>query len=483
MKRLAVAAALLVSAGALAQPMMIDPSRMSGIPRPDPQVPAGTITVRLIRAQLSNNMPGVQVGLGGPDGEIVTQKTDENGRATFSGLKGPGPYQARATDGVEELTSQPIELQPDMGSRVMLVFQPEGGAADGVARADKRLPAGTVIVRAMNGDAPEAGLDVVLGMARAGEGTVRQYKAKTDAKGEAKFSGLEATPTVGYLAQVVKGTTPFASKPFKLQANMGSRVTLDVRPVSHDVSVLRIGPGSHFIFEVSDDVVQVVEVWRLMNTSTDAVDPGPMGLRFPLPEKALQAQPGPQNPPGFRVSGHEAVLQGPIPPGDTELQVLFALAYDGGTLDFAQPTPIPFSDFAMVTEKIDGLTVDGNQLTSEERELQGRKLILYRGPGTQPGGAVQLHFHGLPHADPTWRYVAVVVALGLLLGFGVYAVRGTGARADRERLDQQREHLLDELAALSEKAGDKEDEKRARKRQELQARLVRIYRELDELGQ
>jgi hypothetical protein len=481
-RRLVIAAILLFSAGAMAQPMMIDPSKMSGIPRPDPQVPPGTITVRLIRAQLANRMVGVQVGLAGPDGKITTQKTDENGRATFSGLPIPGPYQARSTDGVEELTSQPIELQADMGSRVMLVFQPEGGAADGVARADKKVPPGTVIVRAMNGDAPEAGLEVALGMARAGEGSVKEYKGKTDAKGEATFSGLDAKPTSGYLAEVLKGGTRFSSKPFKLQENSGSRVTLDVRPVSHDVKALRIGPGSHFIFEVSDDVVQVVEVWRLMNTSSDAIDPGPNGLHLPLPDKALQAQAGPQNPPGFTVNGHEAVLRGPIAPGDTELQVMFALVYESGALDYAQPTPIPFTDVAMVTEKTDGLSVVGNQLSSEERELQGRKLVLYRGPGTAAGGTVEFHVRGLPHADPTWRYVAVVVALGLLLGFGVYAVRGSGGRADRERLDQQREHLLNELAALSEKVGDKEDEKRVRKRQELQARLVRIYRELDELG-
>ncbi|MCU1282621.1 MAG: hypothetical protein JWM53_6167, partial [bacterium] len=143
-----VALLLLSSSVALAQPMMIDPAKMSGIPRPDPQVPAGTITVRLIRGELANRMTGIDVGLADSDGKVVMQKTDDQGRATFGGLKAPGPYQARATDGIEELTSQPIELQPSMGSRVMLVFSPKGGAADGVARPDKALPGGTIVVRA-----------------------------------------------------------------------------------------------------------------------------------------------------------------------------------------------------------------------------------------------------------------------------------------------------------------------------------------------
>ena len=72
--------------------MMIDPSKMSGIPRPDPQVPPGTITVRLIRGELSNRVVGLDVALADESGKIVKQKTDAEGRATFSGLAAPGPY-------------------------------------------------------------------------------------------------------------------------------------------------------------------------------------------------------------------------------------------------------------------------------------------------------------------------------------------------------------------------------------------------------
>lgn len=472
-----VALVMLSSAMVFAQPMMIDPSKMSGISRPDPQVPPGTITVRLIRGQLSNRMTGIDVGLVGADGKAQTQKTDDQGRATFSGLAAPGPYTAKATDGVEELASQPIELQENMGSRVMLVFTAQAGA-DGVAHPDKKLPPGTVVVRATGeGGEPAAGIDIVLGQARAGERAVKELKAKTNGDGEATFTSLDAKPGTGYLAEALQDGQRFASKPFKLQDNMGSRVTIDVRPVSKDVSGLRIGPGSHFIFEVSDDVVQVAEVWRLMNTTSTAIDPGPGGLHLPLAEHAVSAQGGPQNPPNVTVAGHEVVVKGPIAPGDTEIQVVFAMAYDGANLDFEQKTPVPFDDTAMVTEKIDGLTVDGNQLTSEDRELQGRKLVLYRGPGTSPGGAVEYHFRGLPHNDPTWRYLASAIAVALLLGFGVYASRGTAAKATRERLEQQREHLLGELAALEKTDAS---DKRERKKQELTARLVRIYRELDE---
>ena len=479
MKKLAMVFLLLFSSVAVAQPMMMDPSKMSGISRPDPQVPAGTITVRLIRGQLSNRMTGVDVALVGADGKNYKQKTDDQGRATFAGLAAPGPYTAKATDGVEELASQPIELQSDMGSRVMLVFQPKAGTAHGVARPDKALPAGTIVVKAVGeGGEPAADVEVVLGHARAGEKSVEERKSKTNGAGEATFTGNDAKPNSGYLAEVVQDGQRFASKPFKLQENMGSRVTVDVRPVSKDVAQLKIGQGSHIILEVSDDVVQVAEVWRLQNPSATAIDPGANGLHLPLAEHALSSQGGPQNPPNVTVAGHEVVVKGPIAPGDTEVQVVFALAYDTGSLDFEQKTPLPFDEVALVTEKIGGMTVEGNSLTSEDRELQGRKLVLYRGPGTPAGGAITLHLRGLPHNDPTWRYLASAIALLLIVAFGVYATRGVTGGGSRDKLEQQKEQLLGELAALEKTDGG---DKRERKKQELTARLVRIYRELDEL--
>jgi hypothetical protein len=469
-------ALLLFSTTALAQPMMVDPSKMSGIPRPDPQVPTGTITVRLIRGELSNRLIGVEVELASKAGEVKKLKTDENGRATFNGLTIPGPYLARANDGVEELTSQPIALESNMGSRVMLVFQPSGGVADGVGRPDKSVPAGTIVVRAIGeGGAPQKGLAVRLGLARQGESSVKEYKGTTDDKGEASFDGLDAKPTSGYLAEVLRDGTQFSSRPFRLQENMGARVTLDVRPVSKDTAQLRIGPGSHFIFEVTDDAVQVVEMWRLMNPTTNAIDPGPNGLHLPLPDKAVQAQSGPNNPQGFTVAGHDAVLRGPIPPGDTEIQIMYVLAFEGDTLEFRQPTPLAFEDLALVTEKVPGLSVEGEGLSSEDRELQGRKLILYRGTSTNAGGSIALSFHGLPHSDPTFRYLAVAVALAFLLGFMGYAWRAPAERSRRSDLEAERERLLTELAAHK---GD--SDKAAAKKQKLTDRLLAIYRELDE---
>jgi hypothetical protein len=223
----------------------------------------------------------------------------------------------------------------------------------------------------------------------------------------------------------------------------------------------------------------VIEVLHIVNSSAQAVDPGPTGLHLPLPRKALQATAGPQNPPTLSVAGHEAVLRGPISPGTTELQIMFLLAYDTANLDFAQRTPIAWEQVGMVTEKIDGLDITGNGLERTDRTVQGRPLLLFVGPGVPAGALIELHITGLPHANATWRYVAVVVVGLLLLAFGVYAARGTGARDRLKTLEAERERLLNELVALEHKQGH--DQKRAHKKEELTKKLARVYRELDEV--
>jgi hypothetical protein len=489
MKALVWLVTLALSSMAIAQPMMIDPSKMSGIPRPDPQVPAGTITVRLIRGELSNRMPGVEVKLADEKGQVVTAKTDDQGRATFNGLAEGQRYQARASAGAEELTSQPIDLPSGMGVRVMLVFAAGGGAtgeamaggpaADGVARPDKALPAGTVLVRAVGeGGTPLPGLSVILGHVRAGEQGVTQTRGTTDDKGEVKLAGNDVKPQSGYVVEVLKNDTRFASKPFRLQENMGSTVVVEARAVSRDLSALKIDTNSHFIFDIQDDVVQVIEVLHIVNSSSQAIDP-PGGLHLTLPDKALQAGAGQGNPPTFSVNGHDALLRGPIPPGQTELQLAFLLAYDTGMIDFTQRLPIAWDQVSLVTEKIDGLEIAGNGLERHEREVQGRTLLLFVGPGVRAGEEVTLHVSGLPHANPLWRYVTAVAVALLLLGFGIYAAGGTRARDQLTALEGERERLLNELVALEQKHGS--DKKRDARKEELTAKLAKVYRELDEV--
>src|SRR5437899_9975211 len=85
-----------------AQFQMPDAKEMSGIPRPVTDLPNGTISVRLIRGDLSNNLPNhpVELHVGA---KVLTEKTDEAGRAQFAGLEAGATVKAVAVVDGERL--------------------------------------------------------------------------------------------------------------------------------------------------------------------------------------------------------------------------------------------------------------------------------------------------------------------------------------------------------------------------------------------
>ncbi len=135
---LALAAVIAVAVPAGAQ--MPDVRQMSGIPMPSADVPVGTIVVRVIRGDLSNNLPNQPVELH-VGGRVLKAETDETGRATFSGVPiGSDAHAITTVDG-ERLESSHIELGPAAGVRVMLA----AGAGAGAPAAAAPVPAGPVV--------------------------------------------------------------------------------------------------------------------------------------------------------------------------------------------------------------------------------------------------------------------------------------------------------------------------------------------------
>jgi hypothetical protein len=99
---------------------MPDPKQMSGIPRPVTDLPNGTISVRLIKGELSNNIANHPVELHVGD-KVQTAKTDESGRAEFRDLPAGTTVKAVAVVDGERLESQEFPVQGQGGIRLMLV--------------------------------------------------------------------------------------------------------------------------------------------------------------------------------------------------------------------------------------------------------------------------------------------------------------------------------------------------------------------------
>jgi len=112
-----------LSGGALlsAQFQMPDPKQMAGIPRPVTDLPDSSISVRLIRGQLSNNIASHLVELHFANGRVLKVNTDEAGRAQFDKLPRGESVKASADVDGEHLESQDFQVPAQGGVRLMLV--------------------------------------------------------------------------------------------------------------------------------------------------------------------------------------------------------------------------------------------------------------------------------------------------------------------------------------------------------------------------
>jgi hypothetical protein len=99
---------------------MPDVSQMSGVPLPTGDLPDGTVSVRVVRGDLSNNVPDIAVELHGDVGNRQA-RTDAEGRATFSGLTPGVSLHAMAVVDGQQLESREFTVPASGGIRVVLV--------------------------------------------------------------------------------------------------------------------------------------------------------------------------------------------------------------------------------------------------------------------------------------------------------------------------------------------------------------------------
>jgi len=124
---------------------MPDPKQMSGIPRPVTDLPAGSVSVRLIRGELSNNIADFPVELS-VNGKAQTVKTDAQGRAQFDKLPAGATLKATATVDGEKLESQEFPAPSSGGIRLMLVATDKEKAARAAAEASAPAVPGQVVL-------------------------------------------------------------------------------------------------------------------------------------------------------------------------------------------------------------------------------------------------------------------------------------------------------------------------------------------------
>lgn len=310
---------------ATAQP---DPRQMSGIPLPDPQLPPGTVTVRVIRGSMTNNVPDHPVELRAGD-DVATAATGSEGRAEFAGLT-PGLLAVAATelDGVR-LESEPFPVPDSGGIRLILA-----GAAD-PALADAPAEPGTVTFGS------DSRIEV-----RLGEEALNVYYW-LDVMNARDVPVITATPLTIVLPDAAQGATMFGNSSPRTTVE-GLRVSL-AGPFAPGMTPLRVAyvlpySGSSQVVAQAlpanlDSLFLAVQKWGAMDLASDQIgrraDMSPDGPDGDTYIFAAGPRVAAGVPLSFEISGlpyHSAV------PGQVTLALAFVILAAGV---WAAATPPP----------------------------------------------------------------------------------------------------------------------------------------------
>ena len=134
----ALAAIFLIASSAAAQ--MPDARQMSGIPRPDPQLATGTVTVRVARGSFANPVDSLTVDLiAGSSPKQAT--TNAEGRAEFTGIAPGTRLKASAVVAGEKLESQEFAMPASGGVRLALIAVDPSDQSSTAAPSAPSVPA------------------------------------------------------------------------------------------------------------------------------------------------------------------------------------------------------------------------------------------------------------------------------------------------------------------------------------------------------
>ena len=521
---------------------MPDLSQIVGRPLPDRGMPTGTVSVRVARKMPANAVAGSEVSAiiknAGGDLRRRALKTDDSGRVLFEGMAPGDEFRAEVNVDGEHLQTDAFTMPSEGGIRTMLISgvaggggaaaaESEGGAAAGeappagagkdqrafalgatagAAAEDASLPVGTLDVHMRDeADAPIANHPVMLGIVNK-QGEVDVKRGSSDATGTARFTGLPAGKQTGYAAVIEWHGLRLNTSPFAMPDSSGARAEIRALARTADPSVVTIGAGARIVVAVGgDDRLEILEFLPLENTSERMFDPTPGALEIPLPTGFTGAQPRENDRKIDVRPDHGVAVHGPIVPkrsqlgvGDNEREANevvfgFVLQYRGDSYDFSQRMPNGLAPAVVVTDqKLAGLTVSGPGVgPREERVLGGHKYWVMQVAAIPAGGALTFALSGLPSRSKFWHYFSGGLAAAMILLTIAFARRPGGGAAgkrasiveERARLVEKREALFTELVSMERKARAAETPIAAGQREQVVARLERVYQDIAALDE
>lgn len=401
-------------------------ANMATRPLNAPELPAGTVSVRVGRGSLSNTAVGVEViaDVVDTDGNAqkLTAKTGPDGRALFKDLPADAHFQAQTTVDGQILKTADFPVPREGGARLILV-----SAGTGEQGGEQALPPGH--------------------------------------EGMMKGSGDQALPP-GHegMMQAMRGDAPHATP----------------KERTNDLSVLRVGAGSRIVLDLREEALVVMEELVLENTSDKIFEPGPHGLALPIPDGGKEAEVIPGGVP-LKAEGSSVAVTGGIPPLTSGMPVrarfgMTIATHNHGEIDIRQPVPMGLPTPLLFVPDNLGLTVQAAGLHEMPPQTDDAKNVIhiFQLPSVATAGILRFTVAGLPVRSHIATTVVGLLFFVLVLGGIFLMARGRGPNAPSA---DARDKLLDELAEWERARRDGGKASEA-KRTQLLADLRQSYRQV-----
>jgi hypothetical protein len=330
-------------------------------------------------------------------------------------------------------------------------------------------------------------------------GPGQRLDANTDAQGRATFG--DVPPGMRVVVQTVVDGETLQSVPFTIPASGGVRIALIAgldaaaarerlereqaaqQPARQGIVVF--GGESRVILEFQDDNLQVFYLLDIVNNARTPIDIGEP-LFIVLPEAASGAGALEGSSTLAVVQGDRIRINGPFPPGVTQVQVGYRLPYSGDTTVVSQQWPAAFEQVFVAAEKVGSLQIASPQFQQQqEANAGGSPFLMATGGRINAGGSLTVTLTGLPHRNTMVRDVGVAVGVLILVAGFWAALTGPRARNTRiEELKRRKDKLFADLVVLEEDhRHQRVDERRyTSRRQTLVSQLERVMGELDRGG-
>jgi len=324
---------------------------------------------------------------------------------------------------------------------------------------------------------PLAGVTVTLDILKSSvaQGDSRsKATAVTDALGHVRFPSLQRGSGWVYKVLVTSvGSDPsvvanFSSQQFQLPFDHGLRVLMHKYPVTGSLDGLLAGVEvADTIIEVRDDVIEVQQIFDVVNASTTAWGLG-AGLTVSLPVgfKGLRTGEAMGDYVVTPIEGVGARWTGSFAPGMTRVGYDFKIPYEGDAnvdLSMILPPRVLAARVRVAARKGMTLHVEGFGDAHTEVAQNGEKYLTVIKQATpqnnQPISSLKVRIEGLPSQGPE-KWFAFGGGLALVVAGFFFALRPPAREQDKKALatalKRQQRAVLDEIVLLEKahRAGD-----------------------------